>query len=282
MGCACLHNRLNFFGGGNNEINDIEEEPDNNSNNNDNIENQKSNSVNENENKNNSELKQKYVIMVGDQPKFNKSVLGYDSSSNVLNRAKSSPPAQKENDETNLHQKPKGNNLIANEEFQEFCTTHNSLNDSVEIEIRPGTTCENKTIYHGEWDIKNNKRHGRGIQIWPDGSKYLGYWKNDQPWKGKLIHPDGDIYDGEWEGGKPNGTGCYTHLDGTKYVGEWKNDRQEGNGEETWPDGSMYKGQYKEGKKQSIKTKKILLKEIKKKNQLMIIQKVSFQTTLKQ
>ena len=51
--------------------------------------------------------------------------------------------------------------------------------------------------YEGEWNMKTGFRHGRGYQIWSDGSIYEGYWKNDKAnGRGRLIHADGDIYDG--------------------------------------------------------------------------------------
>ena len=243
MGCACLRNKLNNLTGEIDENKEIEEEPYNDINNN-----------NIHINKMKSDKNQKYMIILGNQPLLNKNALTMDSSNNILNRARSSPPGAKEDDEFNhIQYKQIETNVISPEEFQEFCSTHASLDDSIKVELRPSTSCENKTIYYGEWDTKHNKRHGRGIQVWPDGSKYIGYWKNNQAWgKGKLIHHDGDIYEGDWESGKPNGTGTYTHADGSKYVGEWKDDKQEGNGEETWPDGNMYKGEYKDGKKQGF------------------------------
>ena len=53
-------------------------------------------------------------------------------------------------------------------------------------------------IYIGEFNEKK-QREGKGIQIWNDGSKYEGYWKNDKAngW-GRLIHSYGDVYEGEW------------------------------------------------------------------------------------
>ena len=46
-------------------------------------------------------------------------------------------------------------------------------------------------------------KHGRGYQIWSDGSIYEGYWKNDKAnGRGRLIHADGDIYDGYWKDDK--------------------------------------------------------------------------------
>ena len=53
-------------------------------------------------------------------------------------------------------------------------------------------------IYIGEFNEKK-QREGKGIQIWNDGSKYEGYWKNDKAnGRGRLIHSYGDVYEGEW------------------------------------------------------------------------------------
>jgi hypothetical protein len=42
-------------------------------------------------------------------------------------------------------------------------------------------------------------RHGKGKQLWKDGSVYEGYWKNNMAHgKGRLIHSDADVYEGEW------------------------------------------------------------------------------------
>ena len=62
--------------------------------------------------------------------------------------------------------------------------------------------------------IDGNFRHGRGITIWNDGSRYEGYWENNKAnGKGKLVHSDGDIYEGEWKNDKSNGYGVYKHND---------------------------------------------------------------------
>lgn len=40
-------------------------------------------------------------------------------------------------------------------------------------------------------------RDGFGTQVWPDGSRYEGYWANDKAnGQGKLVHADGDVYEG--------------------------------------------------------------------------------------
>ena len=141
--------------------------------------------------------------------------------------------------------------IFSENDFNELMNTFPELEDGVKVEIRsPQENDKDKTQYYGEWDINNNVRHGRGIQIWADGAKYIGYWKNDKACgKGKLFHSDGDIYEGEWENDKPNGYGIYTHKDGTRYEGEWKDDKQNGFGKEIWVDGALYEGYYVDGKK---------------------------------
>jgi hypothetical protein len=58
---------------------------------------------------------------------------------------------------------------------------------------------ENGARYQGEWLLGTQVRQGTGIQIWPDGSMYEGWWvDNKANGKGRLIHADGDIYDGSW------------------------------------------------------------------------------------
>ena len=40
-------------------------------------------------------------------------------------------------------------------------------------------------------------RHGPGVQIWPDGAKYEGEWRqNKANGTGKFWHADGDVYEG--------------------------------------------------------------------------------------
>ena len=138
------------------------------------------------------------------------------------------------------------------EELQELLNTYEPLDDNINIEIKgPLYYTNTNSIYYGEWDSSNKKRHGRGIQIWKDGSKYSGYWINDKAnKKGKIVYNDGNIYEGEWLDDKHNGKGILTNIDGTVYEGGWKDDKQHGLGKEVWPDGAWYEGEYFEGKKQ--------------------------------
>ena len=105
-----------------------------------------------------------------------------------------------------------------------FDQEQNSPRDA-ELVTRGPYELDNGSIYHGQW-TKEGLREGKGIQIWKDGSKYEGYWKNDQAnGLGRLIHADGDCYQGEWLNDKAHGRGTYEHIDGAKYIGEWKEDK---------------------------------------------------------
>jgi len=40
-------------------------------------------------------------------------------------------------------------------------------------------------------------RDGTGVQIWPDGAKFEGEWKENRAHGyGKFTHADGDLYEG--------------------------------------------------------------------------------------
>jgi hypothetical protein len=54
-------------------------------------------------------------------------------------------------------------------------------------------------------NLNNNKKHGKGIYTFPDGSKY----------------------DGDWEDNKKHGKGIFTWFDGSKYEGYYKNDKKQ-------------------------------------------------------
>ena len=74
------------------------------------------------------------------------------------------------------------------------------LNDVNKKRItRPPVELEKGVIYEGEWDEKG-LRDGRGVQTWPNGSFYEGYFVDDcADIKGRLIHSDLDLYEGEWK-----------------------------------------------------------------------------------
>ena len=61
-------------------------------------------------------------------------------------------------------------------------------------------------LYEGEWvhsdQLPYGIRMGRGVQLWPDGSRYEGYWKDGKAnGPGRLLHVNGDCYEGIWREG---------------------------------------------------------------------------------
>ncbi|OMJ81519.1 hypothetical protein SteCoe_17986 [Stentor coeruleus] len=129
----------------------------------------------------------------------------------------------------------------------QFIYGENSYEDS--LIKRNAVEMENGAIYTGDWN-KSNQRHGKGKQIWSDGSMYEGYWFNDKACgRGRLIHANGDVYEGEWKNDKAHGKGIYIHSDGARYEGYWEQDKQHGKGVEVWPDGAKYEGMYVNGQK---------------------------------
>jgi hypothetical protein len=102
---------------------------------------------------------------------------------------------------------------------------------------------QNGTVYSGQFDAKLFSKEGFGIQIWPDGSKYVGHWqKNKAQGYGRFILADGDVYEGQWKEDKAHGRGVYLYADGARYEGEWREDKQDGHGREEWPDRSSFEG----------------------------------------
>ena len=54
---------------------------------------------------------------------------------------------------------------------------------------------EDSDIYEGEW--LNDKKDGKGVQLYGDGSRYDGFWKDGEyHGHGRLISITGDIYIG--------------------------------------------------------------------------------------
>ena len=79
-----------------------------------------------------------------------------------------------------------------------------------------------KTTYEGNW--VDTKKHGQGVETWPNGYIYKGEFKNSE-WSGQgiLTFPDGSTYKGEWANGFMNGDGTFTWSDGKEKTGIWKN-----------------------------------------------------------
>jgi hypothetical protein len=64
---------------------------------------------------------------------------------------------------------------------------------------------------------------GRGMEIWSDGRKYEGDFKNGKKdGEGTFEWPNGNKYIGSWKKGKQHGIGIWaSSKEGTKRQGEW-------------------------------------------------------------
>ena len=61
-------------------------------------------------------------------------------------------------------------------------------------------------VYQGQWNPTTQEREGLGVQIWSDGSRYEGLWKNGMAnGYGRLIHASGDVFEGDWLDDMANG-----------------------------------------------------------------------------
>ena len=86
-----------------------------------------------------------------------------------------------------------------------------------------------KCKYEGTWYM--DKKHGRGVAHFPDGSSYEGDFKDDKfEGVGKFIWKNGHVYIGSWKEGKMNGIGEFKHRDGHilqgQYINNYMNDKE--------------------------------------------------------
>jgi hypothetical protein len=111
--------------------------------------------------------------------------------------------------------------------------------------------------------FREDKRHGHGNFIWPDGAAYEGYaglfihsiialfgWPclltmNIVFFLVTIIHTI-SIEISEFRNGQREGQGVYKFSDGGKYEGSWRDGRYSGFGICSWEDGRCYKGYVKE------------------------------------
>ena len=124
-----------------------------------------------------------------------------DTTNNIVPKTQIDPEPKQQNINNNkFPYKIITTDKIPTEELDKLLSEYTPLTDDIIVELKSPCLCDNEVIYYGEWDIENNYRHGRGIQVWPNGEKYIGYWKNNHPYgKGKLFHINGDIYEGDFE-----------------------------------------------------------------------------------
>ena len=84
-------------------------------------------------------------------------------------------------------------------------------------------------------------------QTWPDGSKYWGSLRFNQPQgRGYLSGPDGRSYEGDFSGGKFHGRGRVVTPSRDVYEGDFVDGQLTGKGKFTGNDGAQYEGDFKQ------------------------------------
>ena len=124
--------------------------------------------------------------------------------------------------------------------------------------FRPGVydTGKNSEKYVGEY--KHDKKHGKGIQSYENGTIYEGDWANGQRnGHGVLSRAlcgteRQRIYSGLWKNDKPTGFGLKVYDDGGVYEGEFKDGLRDGVGSMYYENGDIYLGRWFEDKKHGI------------------------------
>ena len=203
------------------------------------------NSDNENKNRENNKIKYVYNNIPNNKIKLKSlhEILEEYSDSNRLNKIINDNSASKMIDLFRSNEKNKKNNYNP--------TKLRGANKKI-IVNKNTIKNRNKYSYIGE-KIHNTIKEGFGIQIWEEGSKFIGYFKNDKSnGYGRFLDDYNNCLAGNFIEDKLGGFGIYSCNNGTKYVGEWKNDLQHGIGIEYWKDGSIYKGAFSKGEKNGI------------------------------
>jgi hypothetical protein len=97
-----------------------------------------------------------------------------------------------------------------------------------------------------EGDFRGGKRHGTGVQYYPEGKmKYKGEFRADQrAGYGAYYFPNGDKYVGLFQNNLPNGKGTYYYADGDRFVGIYENGKRNGQGAFYHRDGRREAGVY--------------------------------------
>ena len=92
--------------------------------------------------------------------------------------------------------------------------------------------------------FKDNQRCGQGKLMRRDETSYDGLWANDeQNGRGVEIWNDGR-FEGEYKNGYRHGHGTFIMFDGSSYEGEFSQNLMQGQGKYAWPNGSHYVGTF--------------------------------------
>ena len=129
------------------------------------------------------------------------------------------------------------------------------LKDNVPIIYVNKILLQTCNYYYGECQVNSNIKHGRGIIIYKDGGKFIGYFKNGEvEGFGIKYSKNGEIEYGYWKNDNPIGYRTHYYLNGdilkNKITENEKDDNENEEDQTTysiykWTNGDMYKGEWK-------------------------------------
>lgn len=93
---------------------------------------------------------------------------------------------------------------------------------------------------------------GEGVRSNPDGSTYMGQWKDGFPDGHGEWHapaPSCESYVGEWKRGKKHGFGVQKFENGDLYEGDWANGKFQDRGKYAYANGDEFVGVFQNGNK---------------------------------
>ena len=95
----------------------------------------------------------------------------------------------------------------------------------------------------------NGTIEGNGIKLYPNGSTYIGAFKNviAEGYDIFTFADSGSVYYGEWADNYRNGKGKFVKKDGETWEGTWVNDYENGDFTITYADGTVEKYVFKDG-----------------------------------
>lgn len=119
-------------------------------------------------------------------------------------------------------------------------------------------------------------RNGKGIYAFPNGDKYDGHFKDNQPhgWgiatstdgllhegdfvesartgRGRVKYPDGGNFEGTFKDDRMHGFGSLVSPDGHHFTGEFRAGKHHGRGVYAYPSGGLYEGEYEDGARHGL------------------------------
>ena len=110
----------------------------------------------------------------------------------------------------------------------------------------PDQTWPDGSKYWGA--LRFNQPHGHGYIAGPDGRSYEGDFLDGKfHGRGRVVTPTRDIYEGQFVNGQFTGSGRFTGHDGASYEGDFKQWMFDGQGRLKLPNGDEYQGGFQRG-----------------------------------